>query len=242
MALSLKSSIAGLPQSRPAAFAAIEAIYYRPRRGAPSWVRADRSATSCELHQVLPVRKPTKYAKRQHYEGHYWFSGVNQLVWHESMEEYSALMWLDHSFEIHGIAAQPMCLYFADGSRHVPDYFARHVGGQQVVYDVRPLARVNEDFMLQAKKTRDLCYQVGWTYVVLTGLDAISRYNLEWIATYRDRRLAADAVLAQAILDHLSRPQRLVDLAQLLDPMVPARHMHHIYGSPDVTVGGFRAP
>jgi hypothetical protein len=189
----------------------------------------DRRATTLHLENASIARMPIKYPHRPHYEGYYWFAGTGKHTWHESMEEYAALMWLDHRFDIYAIAAQPMCIFFEDGSRHYPDYFAVHSSGHQVLYDVRPEQLIDDRTREQFEKTREVCKHVGWGYEVLTGLQTSAKLNLELIAAYRHPRNRPDAETADRILRTVGERMRLDDLARFVDSELPARHIHHIY-------------
>ena len=222
-------TIAGLPRQAPDNLKDKDALLWTSKSGVRSWAKADSTATQLNLHEARLIRMPTKYPNRQNYQGHYWFSAVDDLIWHESMEEYAALMWLDYSSAVNAIAPQPMCLYFADGSRHVPDYFLRYSDGTQALYDVRPLNLVDEKFEVQVEHTREMCTRIGWDYSVFMGMDVVPQMNLEWLATYRDVWCEPSDVVARALNNFLRSPRRIADVAQYLDGANPSRHMHSIF-------------
>lgn len=172
-------------------------LVWTDRDGEPRSAPADRGATKLNMHTAQLSRQPAKYQHRKHYEGFYWFSGTQAHVWHESMAEYTALMWWDHHRSIEAIASQPMCIIFADGTRHFPDFFAVHSDGSQVLYDVRPSALLDEKAIAQFEKTRQLCTKTGWNYEVFTGLDRVIRHNLEWMSAFRQKRFEPDDVLVE---------------------------------------------
>jgi len=206
-----------------------DTIVWTDAQGQPRSAPANKGATKLSLDKALLSRQPAKYQHRRHYEGYYWFSHTGKLVWHESMVEYTALMWLDYQHPIKAIAAQPMCIFFADGSRHYPDFFAVHADGSQVLYDVRPLERIDESAALQFEKTKQLCAKTGWRYEVLTGLERVVRHNLEWMAAYRHQRCSPDDVLSERILAFLDEARPFADVLRLLDLKTPARYLPQLY-------------
>jgi len=206
-----------------------EAVAWIDRDGETRSTNDIQSLRDRSFEDAQICRKPVKYRHRGYYEGHYWFAGTGDLVWHESMNEYMALMWLDFKFEIVGIAAQPMCIFFADGSHHYPDFFAVHADGQQVLYDVKPLARFDEDVVRQFRRTKEFCARAGWDYQVLTDLSPHFAMNLEWVASYRQPVNAPAPHVRDRILRCVEDGRSLRELAEALNPMLPARHIHQIY-------------
>ncbi|WP_105035167.1 TnsA-like heteromeric transposase endonuclease subunit [Cryobacterium aureum] len=206
-----------------------DVIMWTDADGCPRAAPANRAATKLGLHLAQLSRQPAKYQHRRHYEGFYWFSGTGRLVWHESMAEYTALMWWDHRHSIQAIAPQPMCIIFADGSRHYPDFFAVHADGSQVLYDVRPSELIDEKAAAQFQKTEDLCRKTGWRYEVFAGVERVVRHNLEWLAAYRNERCHPDVVLAERVLGFLDHERPFADLLLLLDLKVPAKYVPQLY-------------
>lgn len=190
---------------------------------------ADQRCLAHELETARVSRRPVKYQHRRNYEGFYWCAGSGESVWYESMTEYSALMKLDHTCKLAKVAAQPFCILFDDGSRHYPDFFAVHLSGQQVLYDVRPAQRVDDKAQEQFGKTRDLCDRIGWGYEVLNGVTGVERHNLEWLAGYRHSYAAPGAELASRVREGVSTPVPLGELAYTLDPELPVRFLPMIY-------------
>ncbi|WP_104163840.1 TnsA-like heteromeric transposase endonuclease subunit [Cryobacterium sp. N22] len=182
-----------------------DTIAWTDSTGQPRSALVDKGATLLNLHTAQVTRQPVKYQHRRHYEGYYWFADTGKLVWHESMVEYTALMWLDHHHSIRAIAAQPMCIFFADGSRHYADFFAVHADGSQVVYDVRPQERIDESAALQFEKTKNVCVKAGWRYEIFIGVDQVVRHNLEWMAAYRHQRCSPDSLGVDATAHHGTR-------------------------------------
>lgn len=164
-----------------------------------SWIdatgkRHSRLAGPSLLHEPMglnqPSRRPTSHPLRRNTEGFYWFSQLKQHVWYESMEEYTALMRLDHLRQITAIVTQPMRIDFTDGSAHFPDIFVEHIDGRQELCNVRPASLIDAKTEQQFANTESICSEIGWKHQVLPELSRIERHNLEWIAAYRHRRHA----------------------------------------------------
>lgn len=181
------------------------------------------------IERAVPIRRGGNYQHRRNYEGHYWCAGSGRHVWYESMTEYTALMHLDHTERLSAVATQPVCLYFADGSRHYPDFFALHESGEKVMYDVRPLELVDKAAEDQFVKTSQVCERIGWGYAVLHGVTGLQRHNLEWLAAYRHPWNCPTEGDRSQLLAFLEEPQTLADAARLLDLKHPARRVHLIY-------------
>jgi hypothetical protein len=176
------------------------------------------------------TRQSAKYHNRVHYEGYYWFAGTGRHVWHDSMEEFYAVMWLDHQQAITNIAAQPFHLLFADGTHHYPDYIAQHRNGDRIVYDIRPEHRIDEDTAATFAKTATVCEAIGWQYRVITGqLTRVQRHNLEVVAGYRHPRLEPPEDITEAIRAALTEPTTLRELLSLLGPKRPGAYIHIPY-------------
>lgn len=190
---------------------------------------ADPRCLQHGIETARVVRKPVNYQHRRNYEGYYWCSGSGQSIWYESMTEYSALMELDHTLHLAQVAAQPLCILFADGSRHYPDFFALHESGRQFLYDVRPESLVDEKARAQFAKTEEVCEQIGWGYRILHGVTGVQRHNLEFLAGYRHPYVDPGPKVRELILSEASGPRSLDQLASSLDPINPVRLLPGIY-------------
>lgn len=190
---------------------------------------ADHRATGLALQKAAVYRQAIKYPHRRNYEGYYWFSRTRQHLWYESLTEYTALMWLDFSQAIVGISTQPFCIVFADGSAHFPDFFTVLRDGTQSLYDVRPQILIDEKAADVFAKTRDVCERIGWSYQVLGGLESPMRHNLEWLAAYRHWRYRAPPDVREAVLNCLTGPAKLLDVARAVNAEAPAFSIHYVY-------------
>lgn len=206
-----------------------DVLHWIDAEGIGHMAPADGMATGLELHKAAVFRQGIKYPRRRNYEGYYWFSGTGQHLWYESLTEYSALMWLDFSQDIVGISTQPMCIYFADGTSHYPDFFTVQRDGTQTLYDVRPQNLIDAKATETFTKTRDLCQRIGWPYQILGELGLPMRHNLEWLAAYRHPRYKAPPEIQELVVDLLSEPARLLDVARAISAGAPAFSIHFVY-------------
>lgn len=182
---------------------------------------AGPSCRDAGVEQALPSRTSHNYRQRRNYEGFYWCAGSRSHVWYESMTEYTSLMYLDHTQAPSAVAAQPMWIYFHDGTKHCPDYFAVLRSGRRVVYDVKPVERIDAATQAQFDNTAAVCSRVGWGYEVLHGLPRVARHNLEWLAGYRHPWNAMAPHRKNRLLEMLQKPQTLGRAASYLTPGTP---------------------
>ncbi|APZ33076.1 hypothetical protein BOH66_01245 [Microbacterium aurum] len=158
-----------------------------------TWLRGKKLTTAPldsnlldrELYDVDPVRRGAAYPRQRNYHGYFSMASTGEHVWHESLLERDCLMWLDWATDIVAISSQPMKLTTADGEVHYPDLLGLDANGTQTVYDVKPLARINEKARAQFAWTRDVCADIGWDYRVLTELPIQYKVNLTWFAQFR---------------------------------------------------------
>ena len=187
---------------------------------------ASRALLGMDLYTAAPIRTGNRYPQQRNYHGYYWHSAARMQLWHESLLERSILMWLDHSEDIVAIATQPFTILFADGTEHVPDFIALHANNKQVVYDVKPLCRINDHAAEQFRKTKAICDEVGWGYEVHTELSEPLASNLAWVQMFRHPRFYPGLASVQQLTDALTEPVSLDAIAALL---------------PDLTLGNARA-
>lgn len=191
--------------------------------------RADRPATSLGLERALPCRDSKNYPGRLNHPGYYWFAGSQRHVRYESMTEFTALIWFDHMYDIRAIAAQPMCLYFQDRTSHYPDFFAVETSGAQILIDVHPEERTDDEDRAKFSRTESLCVRVGWTYVLFTGVSRALSNNLEWLAAYRYDRCLPPRDVTRDVQDYLKEPRSLRETALWLGAGSVASRIHFLY-------------
>lgn len=190
---------------------------------------ADGRCCNVDFSDVQRSRRPADYRHRRNYEGYYWCSGTGDRIWYESMVEYSALMDLDHRCHLTAVTAQPFCILFPDGTRHYPDFLTVHSSGQRILYDVRPVERIDDRALEQFAKTESLCSAIGWGYHVHPGVLGVPRHNLEWLAGYRHPVAAPSDSERALILRLAASPIALSALAESVSAEVPSRAMPWIY-------------
>jgi hypothetical protein len=217
------------PLANVSALSNLDLLSWLSPTGKTLSARADERATDLALWDAPVMRQGHKYPKQRNVQGHYWFSSANKHVWHESMTEYTALMWLEHHQDIVAIAAQPMCILFADGSRHYPDYMSLHRDGSQVLYDVRPATLIDDAAVIQFAKTDAVARRIGWSYEVHRGVGRIERDTLELLASARNSWHRPTPQLEAKFLGFLEGPRPLDELIQVATPSSPGAVIRAIY-------------
>ncbi len=184
---------------------------------AVSWIDATGRkrralASAALLHEPMAMnrraRVPATHPQKRNTQGYYWFSQLEKHVWFESMEEYSALMYLDHTENVSGVSAQPMRIDFDDNRFHFPDYLLAYERGRQELVNVRPAALIDERAQRQFATLTEVCSTIGWSHRVFDGLAPAERFNLEWIAAYRHGRHEPNAEVESALFGVIGDGQR----------------------------------
>ncbi|MGZ0712305.1 TnsA-like heteromeric transposase endonuclease subunit (plasmid) [Coraliomargarita sp. W4R53] len=203
--------------------------------GQASWLRGDKLTTapldadllSAGLYDTDPIRKGNAYPRQRNYHGFYWMASTTTHVWHESLLERSALMWLDHTADVVAVASQPMKLVDEHGVTHYPDILTLDARGIQTVYDVKPHARINDKAHAQFEWTRDICETVGWDYRILTELPVQYHVNLTWLAQFRQPGHHPGADAEQEFLAHVTPEWTIADaVASMTAPSTPRARSH----------------
>ncbi|WP_168626985.1 TnsA-like heteromeric transposase endonuclease subunit [Cryobacterium sp. BB307] len=169
-----------------------------------------------ELYLASASREGNRYAKQRNYHGFYYFTGTGTHVRTESLLEASCLAWLDLTCDIVAIASQPMRIDFADGTRHFPDLFALHSNHRQVLYDVKPTARIDARALTQFARTMALCERVGWGYEILTELPPVEHRNVAYLRHFKHRGFHPAPQAVDRLLASLSEPMPFDDAARTL--------------------------
>jgi hypothetical protein len=110
---------------------------------------------------------------------------------------------LEFAGEVGRIAAQPFRVLFRSGAaavRHDPDFFALHRNGDQVVYDVKPAARMTSEARAQFEETARVCDLIGWRHRVLHEPDPTVTVNLDFLRPARHRRCHPHSEVLKQIL------------------------------------------
>lgn len=190
---------------------------------------ADTRLLDRDLHLSRPIREPHRYPRQRNYQGLYYFAQTSRHVWHESLLEATVLRWLDIHEEILAIASQPFKIEFADGTTHIPDYFALLDGHRQVVYDVKPTKYLDEKALLQFAKTRAVCNKVGWEYEVRTESTKQVQINLEWVAAFKHPGFHPGPTATQRLWERLTAPATVREAIEILQLASPAHGRSSIY-------------
>lgn len=171
-----------------------------------------------------PFRRGVQYQNRRNQHGLYYWPRTRQLVPYESALEMASLVELDFTGEAMQVLTQPFRITFRAGAAvgfHTPDFFAVHANGDQVVYDVKPSALVNDHSLAQFTETERACSQVGWRYVVVTESAPARVTNLQYLRAARHVRCHPSPALFECLLD-VFRTSRPLSAAAVLTNAVPA--------------------
>lgn len=147
---------------------------------------ADVAAVRFE--QADPVREFPAWRGRKHYDGAAWLASIGRSVPFESLTERSGLLELDRRGDVALVASQPMWIRWGESNRseHVPDFFARTLGGDALLIDVKPEQFLDdEDVRAQFDRTAVLAEELGWTYLVYPGSSMVRDANLRFLMRYR---------------------------------------------------------
>lgn len=182
------------------------AVHWLDQTGTLRTARPSVGLLDRELYLAPPIRKGNRYQGRRNYHGRNWVSATAGHVWHESMYERYALLDLDFRHDLIAIASQPMRLTLSNGDSHVPDFIALHADYRQVVYDVKPAARVTAKAQRQFDLTAELCARVGWGYEVFSEATPLVRTNVEWLANFRHHRFRPPPQALANLTEKLTSP------------------------------------
>lgn len=139
---------------------------------------------------IRRARTPKAKAKSGHIPVHAFCVTTKTHLHLESGLEHDLVRELDRRPDVTWLAAQPCRLRLPakrGGRRlaHTPDVLSRHLDGTVRIWDVRPLAKQDEDFTLKSRLTAEACAQVGWHYEIFAGMARVRRVNLMWLHAYR---------------------------------------------------------
>lgn len=175
-----------------------------------------------------PIRVGSQWQNRPNQHGLYFWQRTGRHIWYESALEAACLVALDQNGEIDKIAAQPFRLLFRTGAksvRHDPDFFAIHRNGDQVVYDVKPLARMSAEARAQFAETARVCEMVGWRHVVLNEPDPTTATNLAFLRSARHARCHPDPVILEQITNVFAVGRTLGEAREMVNRRSPALAM-----------------
>ena len=159
-------------------------------RSADGQARWDWSTSRPDVQALRPVRGPKSSARSRHVPVWAYCKTTSDHLRLESGLEHDLLREVDRRRDVSWIVPQPVRLRFPvkrGGRRvgHTPDLLTVDPHGRVTVWDVRAVARQDEDFKLKSRLTLDACGQVGWEYRIFTGVGEVRRHNLMWLHGYR---------------------------------------------------------
>lgn len=174
----------------------------------------DFKGLTADVGSATPIRVPVFYRGQSGKPGYYWMASLRRHVTHESKAERTYLMEADWAGTVTGVLPQPFRFHFPRDERpfrHIPDFLVQRDDGTLDVVDVKgarqrekPLNRLTFDL------TRKACDELGFSFVVYSGPEAITEANLAFLAGYR-------GTAASALDEYLPL---LVDLVAAEEPQV----------------------
>ncbi|MFK0402000.1 TnsA-like heteromeric transposase endonuclease subunit [Microbacterium sp. NPDC090225] len=194
----------------------VERIAWYGAKERPQHTRVSNVQRLYEMAPTRRARKAPKYTGQLSYQGHYWFAGVQQLIWHESMLEHTGLMLIDHLREVRSVTAQPFLIQFADGTTHVPDYLVLGRDGTRSIFDMHLRALTSEADERAFAATERVCDSLGWEHIVMDQLADVTAWNLEMLARYRHPMFEPDVDVQDKILALARETRRFGDLRRAL--------------------------
>lgn len=190
---------------------------------------AVRARMDDEFYLARPFRVSHQYPKRRHYAGENWFANTGTHVWHESLFERKAMLWLDFNFDIVAIASQPMRMDFANGLTHVPDLIALHADHTQVVYDVKPAELITPTVVEQFAETARVCASIGWGFEVISSFHPVTEVNLTWLSNFRQNHYVPPTAARTQLMHALETPLSLQEAADAIQAGTPRARKAWIY-------------
>lgn len=137
-------------------------------------------------------------------------------------------MLLDASPRVVGVASQPFRFHWKDGTKHVPDFFARYVDGSAVVIDVRLDDQIGPADACVFARSEITCEKIGWEYRRVGSVDPILLANMRWLAGYRHTRVLRAGVATELIsVFSVARPL-LRGVRQVGDPIHVLPVLYHL--------------
>lgn len=171
------------------------------------------------------ARIPPRFKGQSNYHGRYYFASLGIHVEHESMNEFTGIMLIDHLHTVTAVAAQPMLITFANGRNHVPDFLVTLSDGRRLLIDVHESRSTTEAAAELFALTREMCARLGWDYEVIDRLDDVFRWNLEWMNRYHHPRYAPNADVRRRILSAANRAKTFGELRLALRTGRPGEHI-----------------
>lgn len=172
--------------------AAGDLLLWEDNRGKIHREAISPSILKLPLQQAERARVKKPYKGQRHRNGKYWFSQTQHSVWHESMLERWALMFLDYAADVTAVSAQPCLLQFTDGSYHYPDYFVVYGDGRRSIVDVHFTGISRDSTLNKFRRTQEACKRIGWTFEMFRTVDPVVLRNVELLSMYRHPMYAPD--------------------------------------------------
>ena len=175
-----------------------------------------------------PVRNFPSFRGQRNFPGWWWFATTGEHVGHESWLERDQLMLLDASPRVVGVASQPFRFHWSDGTKHVPDFFARYADGSAVVVDVRLDDQIGPDDARTFAKSEITCGEIGWEYRRVGSVDPVLLANMRWLSGYRHPRVLRAGIATELIAVFSAARPLLRGVREVGDPIHVLPVLYHL--------------
>lgn len=149
----------------------------------------DWSGRGPEPRGLLPVRRPGSGALSKHIPVRAFSTTTRTHLRLESGLEHDLVRMVDRDTAVTWIVSQPCLLEWGSGRstrRHVPDLLTTDADGAVSLWDAKSTVGANSETFAEVRALTEVaCDQVGWRYVVFTGLTPVHRHNLIWLHGFR---------------------------------------------------------
>lgn len=208
----------------------VDRIEWKDAKHGVHAARAVDPASVAKVAPGQPARLPMKWDTQRSSQGYYWCACTGTMVRYESMSEFTAMMLLDHLFDIVEVASQPMMLTFQrDDLHHVPDVFVRTAQGESILVDVHDTGLTTDAEALKFELTAQLCERVGWRYELFDTFPDVTRWNLEMMGRYHHPRFEPEAATRSRILNVARQVKTFGALREALRTERPGEHLPAVF-------------
>lgn len=183
------------------------------RIGSESPQRWDWGVGAPDVRQLAPIRTPRSTEKSRHIPVQAHCFVTKTMLTLESGLEYDLLLMLERDPHAAWMVPQPVRLgiKMPKGRRttHTPDLLVLDVHDVVTIWNARSTERQDAKFHAQSHATETACRLVGWRYEVFSGHSKVRKYNLRWLAAYRQPMPWHEATKAE-LLQICTRPAATV--------------------------------
>ncbi|MGK2879245.1 MAG: TnsA-like heteromeric transposase endonuclease subunit [Mycobacterium sp.] len=167
------------------------------------------------------MRRPASGALSRHIPVRAFSMTTGEHLDLESGLEHDLVRMVDRDPAVTWIVSQPCLLEWGRGRavrRHVADLLTTDSDGEVCLWDAKAPTGASSDAFAEVRAiTEAACAEVGWRYVVFTGLPAVHRHNLIWLQGFRVAPPLASRYEAD-LLEAAATGTTIGDLIRTTDP------------------------